>query len=250
MNYSFKLTSDAFEEYILGGSSVPFKIEGSDVIHGDFCYIIKCLDRYKIGFSRNPRQRAASLANTSPGETEVVATCPGSLDLEYRFHWCCASTRLKGEWFGASKDLDTVVAVMRILSSAVSIIEEIGKKCRPILPDDLQFIFASICRRICFYNSIFGSDTKPCFTICHCMMCGRNEVNSHLEPIKGDLDFICFDCQRCNPGSDNDSLHNYLRLLRRFDILTYKDRLLRSNPGNYACWEFVSFPPLQHGAVI
>jgi hypothetical protein len=64
----------------------------------------------KIGCSDRPASRLASLMCWSPFPLELLATIPGSLDLERNIHECFLDAHDRGEWFNPSPALVAAVA--------------------------------------------------------------------------------------------------------------------------------------------
>jgi hypothetical protein len=59
----------------------------------------------KIGISMNPRKRLVELQQANPGTLELLATVPGDATREWLIHEQFKSSRLRGEWFRATKKL-------------------------------------------------------------------------------------------------------------------------------------------------
>lgn len=70
-----------------------------------FVYILRDKDQVKIGFSKNPRNRIATLQNNSGRALRVAACIPGTLEDEQRLHARFSTYRIHGEWFAAVGDL-------------------------------------------------------------------------------------------------------------------------------------------------
>ena len=72
-----------------------------------FVYILRDVDRVKIGFSTSPRNRVASIQNMSGRALRVVACVPGTKQHEQELHERFASFRIHGEWFRIDGELRT-----------------------------------------------------------------------------------------------------------------------------------------------
>lgn len=67
-------------------------------------YLIKCLDKYKIGIANDVKRRLAELSTGNPFPLELVAVGPnGGRFTESLLHDRFAHRRVAGEWF----ELDT-----------------------------------------------------------------------------------------------------------------------------------------------
>jgi len=64
----------------------------------------------KIGCSRNPSTRRASLSTWSPFALEILAEIDGDTNLERRFHARFIHLHERREWFTAAPDLMAVIA--------------------------------------------------------------------------------------------------------------------------------------------
>lgn len=62
-------------------------------------YFVRITDFIKIGLSRNLKTRLSALANSSPIRPELVATVPGTRELEQSLHRELAAYRVNLEWF-------------------------------------------------------------------------------------------------------------------------------------------------------
>lgn len=63
----------------------------------------------KIGISNYPEMRLMELQQTSPARLVLLATCPGGLQRERRYHERFAADRIHGEWFKRSEPLMTLI---------------------------------------------------------------------------------------------------------------------------------------------
>jgi Meiotically up-regulated gene 113 len=66
--------------------------------------------RLKLGFSRNPEQRLKALQTGHPDKIELLATHPGSIADERRFHAWLSPSRSSGEWFRWTPKIDEILA--------------------------------------------------------------------------------------------------------------------------------------------
>ena len=75
----------------------------------------------KIGSSRDPERRLATIAAWSPVRLEIVATCAGNLKTEYQLQTALARSHSHGEWFHPTDDvlavLDSILAGNTLESS-------------------------------------------------------------------------------------------------------------------------------------
>jgi hypothetical protein len=62
-------------------------------------YFFRAGDHIKIGWSRNPKARKASLSTASPFDLEFLGQLPGTEDDEQALHQVFAHLRVKREWF-------------------------------------------------------------------------------------------------------------------------------------------------------
>lgn len=72
-----------------------------------FVYFIQAdpTDEIKIGFSVDPSRRLDTLQTAAARELHLLATLPGTLELEREFHERFAAHRTIGEWFKASAEI-------------------------------------------------------------------------------------------------------------------------------------------------
>lgn len=63
----------------------------------------------KIGRSKSPRSRLDALMAWSPVPLEIVATIPGSYEIEYRVHALFAKDHTRREWFKPSRKLSLFI---------------------------------------------------------------------------------------------------------------------------------------------
>jgi hypothetical protein len=76
----------------------------------------KVTGHIKIGYSKNPKKRLASLQTATPHELALLGTIPGGLEHEGEFHRRFAGHELQGEWFDGA----ILPEVQQILAKAVS----------------------------------------------------------------------------------------------------------------------------------
>lgn len=76
-----------------------------------FVYFITARDQgiCKIGYARNVEARRASLQTASPVKLTVEAVVPGARELEREFHDRFAASRLSGEWFTITDELEALI---------------------------------------------------------------------------------------------------------------------------------------------
>lgn len=75
-------------------------------------YFARSGDAIKIGCSQNPWSRLTELRTGSPVGVELIATMPGSFELEKQLHLRFAKLRINREWFRADDELVAYVATV------------------------------------------------------------------------------------------------------------------------------------------
>lgn len=75
-----------------------------------FIYFLRCGDFIKIGFSKQPDLRVASIATANPLPVVLAAVYPGSKADEFNLHVMFARHRSRGEWFARHPDIDAAIA--------------------------------------------------------------------------------------------------------------------------------------------
>lgn len=74
-------------------------------------YFALCGEHIKIGFTRGkPRQRLKTLATANPLPVDLIATMPGSQELEMELHERFGEFRIRGEWFVFSDPIRAYIA--------------------------------------------------------------------------------------------------------------------------------------------
>lgn len=72
------------------------------------------LDRIKIGWAGgDPRVRIAKLGNACPVELRLILAVPGPLALERWFHVACNEAWVRNEWFAATPEMRTLIALLQ-----------------------------------------------------------------------------------------------------------------------------------------
>ena len=71
-----------------------------------YIYLMKCSIFYKIGFSKNPKNRLKTVKTHNPLNVEILATLKtyNHLSLEKELHVLFLSKRTRGEWFELHED--------------------------------------------------------------------------------------------------------------------------------------------------
>lgn len=82
-----------------------------------YVYFFRVGNRVKIGFSRDPLSRLASLKTGLPGKVDLVIAVPGERADERRLHRRLAAYRQVGEWFTASGVVMRMAARIAALGS-------------------------------------------------------------------------------------------------------------------------------------
>lgn len=76
-------------------------------------YIIEAEnDLVKIGFSKDPRSRLATLQTGSAGQLRLIATAPATPDQERELHRLLNSSRERGEWFRKTRQVLAAISMM------------------------------------------------------------------------------------------------------------------------------------------
>lgn len=81
-----------------------------------YVYFLKPVGMYgpiKIGTSEMPMNRLQSLMAWSPFKLELLATTPGSWQLEFKLHCRFARSHLHAEWFEPDTDLMIGISALR-----------------------------------------------------------------------------------------------------------------------------------------
>lgn len=64
----------------------------------------------KIGIAKDVKARLWNLAVGSPFDLAILASCPGGLTLEARVHTKLSSSRIRGEWFHRTPDVESAIS--------------------------------------------------------------------------------------------------------------------------------------------
>ena len=67
----------------------------------------------KIGSATNLTKRLAELQVGNPCELTILASCPGSISQEKRLHALLGTSRVRGEWFAPTEEVQEVVRQMK-----------------------------------------------------------------------------------------------------------------------------------------
>lgn len=82
--------------------------------HG-YVYLFKCLHRYKIGSSRNPRKRMSTMQSPFPVEKLHLIRCSDMKASERALHRQFAAKRVHGEWFELNeKDVEYILTIKKL----------------------------------------------------------------------------------------------------------------------------------------
>ena len=81
------------------------KLRRLDPIPDGFVYLIECpgLSALKIGFSKRPETRLATLQTANPERLYLIGVSPGDFALEGDLHHLFREHHLKNEWFYDAK---------------------------------------------------------------------------------------------------------------------------------------------------
>jgi hypothetical protein len=74
-----------------------------------FVYFVECDERIKIGVARDPERRLRSLQTGNPSQLRILAVVAGDADLEQAIHAKFESTRIGGEWFCKTDQLNEFI---------------------------------------------------------------------------------------------------------------------------------------------
>lgn len=86
-------------------SSIENRMLHGKKSNAGFIYILRDVDRVKIGFSTAPRNRVAAIQNMSGRQLRVIACVPGTQTQEQQLHQRFSEFRLHGEWFRVDGEL-------------------------------------------------------------------------------------------------------------------------------------------------
>ena len=74
-----------------------------------FVYFVQCDERIKIGIARNPIRRLRSLQTGNSTRFKILAIIADDADLERAIHTKFESTRVSGEWFRKTDELEEFI---------------------------------------------------------------------------------------------------------------------------------------------
>lgn len=66
---------------------------------GGFVYLIKCGDYFKVGYTKDPKQRASGLHTGMPHPMDFMVCIPGNRSIEKALHRKFAKNATHREWF-------------------------------------------------------------------------------------------------------------------------------------------------------
>lgn len=89
-------------------------------------YFIEANRSYKIGFSKTPEKRVATLQTAQPERIKLLGIANGSRREEQLLHYFLQQHRLEGEWFQRSATVKRAVAIALTLGvpSAIEFAEQ------------------------------------------------------------------------------------------------------------------------------
>lgn len=91
----------------------------------------------KIGYSRNPGNRLASLNTGSPAKLELEAVMPGSRENEKDLQRKFRSQRVRFEWFKICSEIESLIKLFKVDSfEKIKILEEVDEPFHPDLSPD------------------------------------------------------------------------------------------------------------------
>ena len=123
-------------------------IDGTELVQIDgpgprgWVYFIVCNEtaRCKIGFTKgDPQKRLRSLQTGSPGELVMLVKQPGTPTTEAKLHERFAPSRVRGEWFDLTDELQAYM--VRVVWGMAEIYLSRAAKMEPWLAAALFYIF-------------------------------------------------------------------------------------------------------------
>lgn len=66
---------------------------------GDIVYLIRCADKYNIGYSRNPFKRFLELQANTPFDLSCIATCPGDEHIKNVYSVKFTKSFIRSDWY-------------------------------------------------------------------------------------------------------------------------------------------------------
>jgi hypothetical protein len=75
-----------------------------------YIYVVRAVDRVKIGFSKDVKRRISELQTFFADELELLLATPGSIMIEHSLHVRFKEFAIKGEWFCFAEPIAAYVA--------------------------------------------------------------------------------------------------------------------------------------------
>lgn len=94
----------------------------------------------KIGYSKNPEARLASLQTATPERLDLIGYIPGNLDTERQFHSLFDHLRRNGEWFALTRQLYTCINQFELIKHHWEHKPAFKPKKRKQMLDDNQIV--------------------------------------------------------------------------------------------------------------
>ena len=80
-----------------------------------YVYFIRCQDRVKIGFSKDPHKRLTKINADAPYPCELIGAADAALHAEDEIHRQFSSARVHSEWFSFTDEIARFVARVNVL---------------------------------------------------------------------------------------------------------------------------------------
>lgn len=74
-----------------------------------FVYFLRCGEFVKVGYSRQPKKRLATLQTATPHDVELLGRLPGTMAQERAVHRCLQHLHHRNEWFRMSDDIIALI---------------------------------------------------------------------------------------------------------------------------------------------
>lgn len=118
----------ALKQWLIENIAQPLEIEPiiPDEWDGRWIYLVASSDdKVKLGISRDPDARLASLQSGHHGDLWLLATVAGFNEDEGQLHRLIARSRIRGKWFEPGPWLDTFMDGARLGENAGMIIKRL-----------------------------------------------------------------------------------------------------------------------------
>lgn len=85
-----------------------------------YVYFIRCQDRVKIGFSKDPRRRLTKINADAPYPCDLIGAADAALHPEREIHQRFAALRVHSEWFSLSDEIARFIERVNVIDPLVS----------------------------------------------------------------------------------------------------------------------------------